>query len=302
MKLGFLTALLSSMKLEELLEWAERNNFDCLEIAVWQPGSSQKCKYWGTTIDVTKLNTRVAKNIKELFSKYNLRISSLAYYDNNLDQDLKRRESVHKHMQKVIDAASLLDVDLVGTFVGRDPTKTINENIEVAGRIFSELVRFAEDRDVKLMIENCPMIGWQVEGLVGNVAYAPFIWDELFSRIPSENFGLNFDPSHLIWQQIDYCGIISKFANRIFHCHAKDTAILEEKLVKNGIYGVDWWQPRIPGSGHIDWEKFVNSLRRIGYDGVISIELEDPVWEESEEKVKEGLVKAANYLQPIMEE
>ena len=302
MKLGFLTALLSDIKLEKMVEWAERNNFDCLEIAVWPPGNGKKSRYWGTTIDVTTLDEPMTKKVKELFASYSLEISSFAYYDNNLDHDPKRRESVHKHLRKAIKAASVLGVDLVGTFVGRDPTKSIEENLKMAGEIFSDLVRYAENLDVKLMIENCPMVGWQMEGLIGNVAYAPFTWDELFSRIPSENFGLNYDPSHLIWQQIDYCGIMSDFASRIFHCHAKDIEIIEKKLAKDGIYSVDWWVPRIPGSGHIDWEKFVDSLRKIGYDGAISIELEDPLWEENEKKVKEGLSKAANYLRPIMGE
>lgn len=302
MKLGFLAALLSNMKIEELVEWAVNSGFDCLEIAVWPPKSKQICKYWGTNINVVELDKSKAKIIKDLFANHNIEISSLAYYANNLAADPKERESVHTHLKRVINAASLLNVDLVGTFIGRDHTKSIAENIKIAIEVFKGLVSYAKDHGVRLMIENCPMVGWQVEGLIGNIAYAPFIWEELFDSIPQSNFGLNFDPSHLIWQQIDYCQILDEFATKIFHCHAKDTKIIKDKLNRNGIYSKNWWIPKIPGSGDINWEKFTDALEKIGYSGVVSIELEDSVYEENEEKVKEGLLKSLNYLRSVIKE
>lgn len=174
----------------------------------------------------------------------------------------------------------------------------MDENIEVAGKTFSDLAAFGEDLGVRIMFENCPMVGWQSDGMVGSIAYAPSIWDKLFSAVRSDNFGLNLDPSHLVWQQIDYNGIMEDFADKIYHCHAKDTEIIEEKLARNGIYGSDWWLPKIPGDGQIDWIKFVDSLRGIGYDGAMSIELEDAAWEKDEASVKKGLVRAAEHLRP----
>lgn len=302
MKFGFLTALLSSMKLEELARWAESEGFDCLEIAAWPVGSAKICKYWSTSIDVVKLDKSKASIIKELLATHKLEISSLAYYANNLAADPEEREAVHTHLKRVIDAASLLNVDLVGTFVGRDHTKNIAENIKIAVEIFKELVEYAKDHGVRLMIENCPMVGWQLEGLTGNVAYAPFIWEKLFNLVPQNNFGLNFDPSHLIWQQIDYCEVLDEFAEKIFHCHAKDTKIIKDKLNRDGIYSEGWCIPKIPGLGHVDWKKFISALQKIDYSGALSIELEDLIYEENEEKVKEGLVTSLNYLQSILKE
>jgi sugar phosphate isomerase/epimerase len=229
----------------------------------------------------------------------------MAYYDNNLDADLRRRKFYHDHLKKVIDAASLLDVKFVGTFVGARADTSAGENIKEIGKVFRPLVRYAEDRGVKIMIENCPMDSWVRFGLPGNYAYSPELWDALFHEIPSKNFGLNFDPSHLHWLGIDYIRAAKEYAGKIFHAHAKDTEILAEGAYRYGLFARQldpipwksgWWRYRMPGLGAIDWKKLIATLQEAGYDNVLSIEHEDPVWEGSEEKVKHGLALGLKHL------
>ncbi len=155
------------------------------------------------------------------------------------------------------------------------------------------------------MIENCPMENWQRFGLPGNFAYSPELWDALFNEVPSTHFGLNFDPSHLYWLGIDYLQAAKDFCERIFHAHAKDTEILSEGRYRYGIlsrqltqnfWESGWWRYRMPGAGSVDWKAFVSTLKEVGYDFVLSIEHEDPVWEGTEEKVKEGLKLGFQHL------
>jgi len=246
-----------------------------------------------------------AEWVKELFSKYRLEISGFAYYDNNLHPDLKQREYFHNHLKKVIDTASLLDVQLVGTFVGARPDQTPTENMKEIGQVFRELVKYAEDRNVKLMIENCPMENWMQFGLPGNYAFSPELLSALFNEVPSENFGLNLDPSHLYWLGIDYIQVVRDFAPRIFHAHAKDAEMLSDGEYQYGVFGrqIDpipwksgWWRYRMPGSGEVDWGLFIHTLQEYGYDYVLSIEHEDPVWEGSVEKVKSGLKLGLKHI------
>jgi sugar phosphate isomerase/epimerase len=303
MKLGFLTACLPQLGLEEIVKWTAEQGFQALELAAWPVASDRD--YQARQIDAANFSKQDAERVKELFNKYQIEISAFAYYDNNLHPDLKQREYYHNHLKKVINTASLLGVELVGTFVGARPDKTPQENIQEIGCVFRELVKYAEDRNVKLMIENCPMENWLKFGLPGNYAYSPELLEALFNEVPSENFGLNLDPSHLYWLGIDYIRVIKDFAPRIFHTHAKDAEILPEGQYKYGIFSrqIDpipwksgWWRYRMPGSGKIDWGLFIRTLQEFGYDYVLSIEHEDPVWEGSVEKVETGLKLGLKYL------
>ncbi len=303
MKIGFLTACLPQLSLEELVTWAAANNFKALELAAWPLQSNRD--YQARQIDAASFNKEEAKRVNDLFASKNLEISAMAYYDNNLHPDLNERKSYHDHLKKVIDTASMLNVKLVGTFVGGRPDKTPTENMKEIGVVFRELVKYAEDKNVSLMTENCPMDNWVKFGLPGNYAYSPELWEALFNEVPVENFGLNLDPSHLYWLGIDYISIIKNFKTKIFHTHAKDTEILNEGKNKYGMLGRQiepipwksgWWQYRIPGLGQINWKKFIDELKKNGYDGVISIEHEDPVWEGSIENVKNGLSLGQKHL------
>ncbi len=308
MKFGFYTACLPNVDLKKLVNWAANNHFKTLEIACW-PVENDRKDYSGSSIDVANLTKEGAERVNGIFNKHNMKISSLAYYDNNLHQDLDKRKKYHDHLKKVIRAAKLLGVEMVGTFIGRDNSKSIEENIEEYSEVFPPLVRYAEDHNVKLMLENCPMEGWHPEGQPGNLAYSPELLKKIFEIIPSPNFGLNLDPSHLYWLGINYIQVVEEFGNRIFHVHAKDTEIIKEGRYRYGIFGkkldrqhswdIGWWRYRVPGLGEIDWETFLDKLSQVGYDGVVSTEHEDPVWEGDENKVKKGLIIGREYLEKV---
>lgn len=308
MYLGFLTGCLGSMPLKEKAKWASENGFNALEVSCWPKDNSRD--YSSNDIDVANLTEAEAEKIKTYFKEYGLKISSLAYYDNNLDRDPVRRAFINNHVKKVIDAAVMLETPLVGTFIGRNIDKNMEENFEEFEVVFTELLAYAEERNIKLMIENCDMRGWQIKGQPGTISYTPELWEEMFRRVPSKNFGLNFDPSHLIPQFIDYIKAAEAFADRIFHVHAKDAEVYTERLNKYGIndrqlkgFGEDsygYWRYRMPSLGQVDWEKLINLLRSKGYEGVISTEHEDPMYEGSEAKIKEGLVIGITHLKKFI--
>lgn len=304
MKLGFLTACFPNFKFEDLVKWGSKKRFQMVEVACWPRGKVQR-KYAGVShIDVESLTEEKAAEIREMLASYNMEISSLGYYPNNLDPDLQAREHYHTHLKKLIEAASKLNVGIVGTFVGRDPYKTVEENFKSFQKVFPDIVKFSEDHNVRLAIENCPMVvehGGRGSWPTGtNLAYSPDIWARMFETIPSKYFGLNFDPSHLIWQGIDYVKAVKDFKDRIFHTHAKDTKIDKDVLSRVGIFGTGWWIDKLPGLGDVNWGKYISTLYEVGYDYVISIEHEDRAWEKSEEKIKQGLLLARDVLSPYI--
>lgn len=308
MYLGFLTGCLGNMPLKEKAKWASLNGFTSLEVPCWPRENDRD--YSGSDIDVANLTQIEADEIKAYFKEYKLTISSLAYYDNNLDRDPARRAFVNNHVKKCIDAAVMLQVPMVGTFVGRNIDKTIKENFDEFEVVFKDIVSYAESKNIKIVIENCDMKGWQIPGLPGTISYTPELWEEMFRRVPSKNFGLNFDPSHLVHQLIDYMEPIEKFKDRIFHVHAKDAEVFPERLKKYGVnnrslydmqddnYG--YWRYKMPGLGQVDFEKLIKLLKDCGYEGVISIEHEDSFYEGTEEKIKEGLKIGFEYLKKFI--
>ncbi len=302
MKIGFLTACFPRVPLERIVPWAAEQGFETLELAAW-PLKSRR-DYMARHIEAESFTKDDAARVNDLLGEHGLSVSAMAYYDNNLHPDLKKRSEYHEHLKKVIDAAQLLGVDRVGTFVGGRPVHPKVVMREV-GELFREMMRYANDRGVKLMIENCPMDNWAKFGLPGNYAYSPELWEALFNEVPDENFGLNYDPSHLYWLGIDHERAARDFASRIIHVHAKDAELVPEGGYRYGILGEQlgddkwtsgWWRYRMPGKGAIDWTSFIETLHEIGYDDVISIEHEDPEYEGSEEKVREGLRLGGEHL------
>lgn len=304
MKLGFLTGCLGNITLEEKIKWAKLNNLDCVEVSCWPKVNSRD--YSASDIDVEALGDTKIRSIKQLLENQNMFISSLAYYDNNLDSDINIRRGYISHLKKVIDAAQALDVKLVGTFVGRNEDLTIEENFDLYQQEFTPLVSYANKRNVKLMIENCPMPGWNRDGGAGTISYSPELWDEMFRRIPDKNFGLNFDPSHLLWLKVDYEKAFIDYRDRIFQVHAKDMEVSGVKLSYYSILGkqlnkkngedLGWWKGKIPGKGQIDWNSFISILKKYNYDGVLSIEHEDENYAIGESKIKEGLIYSIKHL------
>lgn len=302
MKLGFFTAALPGNTLGQAAKWGAESGFQAIEIACW-PLEKATRRYAGVThIDVTSLDQARAKEIRAMLDVCGLIISSLGYYPNPLHPDAEHRETVIGHLKKVIEGAALLEVPIVGTFVGKDKNKTVPQNLEDYARIWPPIVKFARDHGVKIAIENCPMIFSYDEWPGGNnLASTPAIWRKMWEIIPDDNFGLNLDPSHLILQMIDYERVIREFSSKIFHVHAKDQHIDCEGLYNNGVLsqGMGWQVPRLPGLGDMDWARFFAALTAARYDDVVSIEHEDRVFEGNEDLIKRGFYLSPTHPSPI---
>jgi sugar phosphate isomerase/epimerase len=303
-KLGFLTAPFGDWSLEQVARWAKENGFDALEVCCWPASSGDARRYAGVThIDVDALDERGAAGVRSRLDELGIEISGLAYYPNNLHPDPAQRAAVNEHTRKVIRAAATLGVPVVNTFVGRDPRRTHPENIEQFREVWPGIVAEAEELGVKVAIENCPMIFSLDEWPGGvNLAYSPAIWRELFEIVPSASFGLNFDPSHLVWQLIDYERAIYEFGDRIFHVHAKDLELRRDGLYDHGVLslGMGWQVPRLPGLGDVRWDRFFAALYAVGYDGPVIVEHEDRQFEGSDELVIRGFRLARDVLRPYV--
>jgi sugar phosphate isomerase/epimerase len=303
MKLGLMTAAFPGQSLEQVAYWAADNGFSMLELACWPVGKADR-RYAGvTTLDVTSLDDARMGEVHTLLDQTGLEISSLGYYPNPLFPDEAHRQAVIGHLKVVIEAAGKLGVPIVGTFVGNDKNRTVEENLEEFAAVWPPIVRFAADHGVKVAIENCPMIFSNDEWPGGNnLATSPWVWRQMFDIIPDENFGLNLDPSHLIWLMIDYERVIREFYPRIFHVHAKDLEIDRDGLYERGTIslGMGWQVPRLPGLGEVNWGRFISTLYRFGYDYVVSIEHEDRAFEGEDELVKRGFLIARDNLLPYI--
>jgi len=303
MKLGLMSAALPQLSLEQLAAWASQNRFGMLEIACWPKGRSDR-RYAGVThIDVDTLDKAGAQEINAMIERHGLEISSLGYYPNPLHPDPDHRAEVIEHLKKVIVAAEMLNVPIVGTFVGRNKDATFEANLDQFAQIWPPIVKFAADHGIKIAIENCPMIFSNDEWPGGNnLAINPQIWRKMWEIIPDLNFGLNLDPSHLVWQFIDYTRVVHDFKDRIFHVHAKDMRIDREQLYQRGIMsaGMGWQIPRLPGLGEVNWAQFISALYEVGYDYVVSIEHEDRAFEATEALVKRGFLISRDVLAPYL--
>jgi sugar phosphate isomerase/epimerase len=300
-KLGIMTAALGRMSFERMAEWAAANGFGMIEVACWPVAGGERRRYAGVShIDVDRLDVG---RVRDVLDRTGLEISSLAYYPNNLHPDPAERRAANDHLKKVIDAAARLEVPIVGTFVGRDPAKNVPDSFREFRKVWPRLVSYAERRGVTIAIENCPMIfSWDQWPGGTNLASTPAAWDEMFSIVPSERFGLNLDPSHLVWQMIDYERAVRDFASRIVHVHAKDMEVDRDGLYRYGVgsIGMGWQIPRLPGLGAIDWGRFVGQLYRVGYDYVVSIEHEDRAFEGTQALVERGFLIARDALAPYV--
>lgn len=303
MKLGLLTAPFEDTNLTDVAEWSGANGFSALEIACWPAAGGEKRRYAGTShIDVDGLTASQGSEIKSELTEHGIEISGLGYYPNPLHADDDHREDVIDHLKKVISAAGVMGIGVVNTFVGGDRSLNVDENWARATEIFDPIVRHAQDAGVRLCFENCPMIFSFDEWPGGhNIAYSPRIWRRIFEQW-GDAVGMNFDPSHLIWQFIDQTRFIKEFGPHMAHVHAKDLMVDHDGLYEHGIMsaGMGWQVPRLCGLGDVDWSNFFSGLYRAGYDGPIIIEHEDRLFEGSDEKVKRGFLLARDVLQPFI--
>jgi sugar phosphate isomerase/epimerase len=299
MQLGFVSAIVHDFPLSDVFAFAAAEGFDCVELMCWPAGGAER-RYAGVThVDVTKLDAGEIERIHGLANKHGVAISGLGYYPNPLDPDPETRRVVVDHLMKVITAASILGVGIVNTFIGRDPFRSVPANWPLVEEIWPAIVRHAVASNVKLGIENCPMLFSLDEWPGGkNLATSPALWRKLFDFLPA--LGLNYDPSHLIWQHIDPIRCICEFGNKIVHVHAKDTRIDADKLYEHGIMGLGWHTPKLPGLGDTDWGALFSALTDTGYTGAVCIEVEDRAFEGSVADRKQALRQSRRFLRQFV--
>ena len=301
MQLGFVSAILPDLSLEEVLQYASQNGFECVELLCWPVGAAER-RYAGVThIDVSNFDQAEATRIKALAAQYGITISALGYYPNPLTPDIAERHVYVEHIKKMISASALLGLNLVNTFIGRDQHRAIEDQWTTFEEVWKPLVAFAEQQKVRIAIENCPMLFSLDEWPGGkNLAISPEIWRRMFASIPSDYFGLNFDPSHLIWQHIDYVRAIHEFKDKLFHVHAKDEKIDADLLYNRGTLGLKWHVPKLPGLGDVNWSYFFTALNEADYHGPVCIEVEDRDFEASLQSRQRALVLSKAHLAPFM--
>lgn len=301
MMLGFVTAILPDRDLEEIYLIAHATGYSCVEVMCWPPGKAER-RYAGVThLDVTTLDADGVKRVRDASDIRDIAISGLGYYPNPLSPDRAEAEVAVSHLLKVIDASALLGVNVVNTFVGRDPAKSVDENWPRFLETWRPIVAHAEAKGVRIGIENCPMLFTRDEWPGGkNLATSPAIWRRMFADIPSPNFGLNFDPSHFVWQGMDYCAVLHEFKDRLVHIHAKDARVDRAALDAHGVlsYPNLWHTPKLPGMGDVNWGRFFGALTDCGYDGPVCVEVEDRAFEGSFEKRRDALFISLRALAP----
>jgi sugar phosphate isomerase/epimerase len=299
MQLGFVSAILAEQSLDDVLRFAADEGFDCVELMCWPPGRAER-RYAGVThIDVVDFDQRAADEVHRRLAATGVRISGWCYYPNLLSADSAEAAVAGEHLRRVIRAATLLGVGVVNTFAGRDPHLSVDGQWPRFLEVWRPLVGLAEESGVRIGIENCPMLFTGDEWPGGkNLAHAPAIWRRMFETLPSPAWGLNYDPSHLVWQRIDYIRPLAEFASRIVHVHLKDVRIEPERLDDVGILAtpLEYHQPRLPGRGDIDWPRFLAALAATGYQGPACIEVEDRDFEGSLAARQQALRQAADFI------
>jgi sugar phosphate isomerase/epimerase len=303
MKLGFVSAILPELSLKDVFEVSAAFGYDTVEVMSWPVGKAER-RYAGVThINVTDLGEKDIDEISTLQSDSGISISGLGYYGNPLTTDMQESERTIAHIKDVILGAEKLGISIVNTFVGRDWTLSIDANWPRFLSVWRPLMAFAEDHGVKVAIENCPMLFSDDEWPGGkNLAISPPVWDRMFTDIPSASFGLNFDPSHFIWQQMDYLKAIRDYGEKFFHVHAKDARLDLHRLEQCGIYGypLEFHTPKLPGMGDVNWGQFFSALNDFNYKGAVCVEVEDRAFEGSLELRKDSLSQSYNYLKQFL--
>jgi sugar phosphate isomerase/epimerase len=303
MKLGFVSAILADQTFEKVISFAAKTDYSCVEIMCWPVGKAER-RYAGVThIDVMNLSKEKIEVIQNTLKQKGVTISGLGYYPNPLEDNKKNASRYITHIKKVIEAAGRLGLKNVNTFIGRDHKSSVEDNFKQFRKVWPGIIKYAEKRKIKIGIENCPMFFSNDEWPGGkNLASSPAIWRRMFKEIPSKYFGLNYDPSHLVWQFMDYIKPIYEFKERIFHVHIKDAKLMREKLDDVGILAtpLSFHSPKLPGLGDVDWGKFFSALTDIGYKGAACVEVEDRSYEGSLKMRKQSLIQSREYLRQFL--
>ena len=305
MKLGLVTAILDKYDYEQMIDTVSALGIKCVEVACWPSGKAER-RYAGVShIDVDRVcaDGAYAGQILAYAAQKGVEISALAFYPNALDGDPEKRAANVAHLKTVIRASAKLGVNLVTTFIGREQTKSVEENLELVKEVWPPIIALAEELGVRIAIENCPMLFGRDQWPGGqNLMTSPANWRKVFALLPSANLGINYDPSHFVWQMTDYVKPLYEFREKIFHVHFKDIKLYRDRLDEVGItaYPLEFMSPKLPGLGDVDWSRFVSALTDINYDGFACIEVEDRSFESSEQAVLDSLRLSKRYLQQFV--
>jgi sugar phosphate isomerase/epimerase len=266
---------------EERIAFAARAGFDTVEVFCGA----------GSALDPAKLKKADVQRAKDMFAKHNIWPMTLFHFEDYADPNPEKARLAMKNAERTMDLCHEFKTNVMTINAWVDQKADLKGKIASYKKIYTKLAKVAEDKGVKIGIENCP------HGL-HNIAWSPEMWEIIFHEVPSKAIGLEYDPSHLVWMGVDYVEALYKFAGRVYAFHAKDTEVMETKLAYQGIYGRSWWRYRIPGWGDVDWNKIFTALYETGYKGDISIEHEDPVFggKRTDEGLKRGLEFLREYV------
>ncbi len=188
-----------------------------------------------------------------------------------------------------------------------DPAQPREKTFQIFTQVYPEVVEHAEQCNVQIAIEPWP----GPRPFYGNLGCSPETLRRIFAAIPSPNLGICYDPSHFVRLQIDYLRVLQEFGDRVRHVHLKDAEIQAEKLYEMGIAGESfgrayvcgegWWRYTIPGEGEVEWVAVLHRLQDAGYDGVLSIELEDHYYWATPELQQEGILRSRDYIDQFID-
>ncbi len=303
MKIGFASLVgVEPTPFPELVQWASGHGIHSIEVNVGPGYRPIDGASFPGHLDVEAIVRDGPGETLDLIAAHNVEIVSLAPMMNLLTADLAKREMRVAYMKQTIDAAKALGVDTVVTFTGSafgmnfygtpgvgdgHASNRVADNLRIYKEIYGPMSAYAEDRGVKIAFETAGRGGPE-----GNLAHSPELWDAMFETVPSEALGLSLDPSHLVWLHIpNVTDVIREYGSRIYHFDGKDVEILHSRLARQGILGSGWWRYRLPGLGVLNWTDIFSALREVGYDGVVAIENEDPIF-----PGRDGVKWAADYL------
>lgn len=304
MKIGFSTLVgVEPTPFPELVRWSAANGIRAMEVNVGPGYGPIAGADFSGHLDLAGILRDGPGEVQAVLDEHGVEVVSIAPMINLLTADLAKREMRIEVMKQSIDVAVALGADTVVTFTGSaygmhfygtpgvgegHPSNHVGDNLRIFTEVYGPMATYAEDRGVKIAFETAGRGGPE-----GNLAHSPELWEAMFNAVPSEALGLSFDPSHLVWLQIpNVTDVIREFGSRIYHVDGKDCEILHGRLARQGILGSSWWRYRLPGLGTLDWRAIVSALTEIGYDGIISVENEDPIF-----PGKVGVKWAADFLQ-----
>ncbi len=301
MKLGFVSAILDGYSYEEMMTTAKEIGYQCVEVACWPEAKAER-RYAGVShINCEKVieDNSYAQHVLAVAKDNGVEISSLAFYPNTLDPDQKKRHDNVEHLKNVIRASHKLGINMVTTFIGRDQNRNFEDNLLIVKEVWPEILNLAKELGVKVAIENCPMLFGPDQWPGGqNLMTTPHNWRKIFEILDYDNLGINYDPSHFVWQMIDYVEPVYEFRDRIFHVHFKDLKVIKSKLNQVGIlaYPLDFMAPKLPGLGDVNFSRFVSALTDIGYNSYACVEVEDRAFEDTKERILDSLKLSYHYM------